>query len=460
MNWEKRICACVKILVGACIVIAIFKIFKFVERDRWVFSGGKLLRVAPPMLGNGSRIRRLRSATSGLKLPSQLDGEPLRAIGKYAFEDIGNVRSIFIPSTVETIDSRAFAAGCYELETIVVDKVNAHYVSVDGVLYDRSMKTLVACPPARKKGKLLIPEGVTKIGDYAFRGCRYTAVKVPESVEEIGKSAFAHSSCIESVPQSVHSIGESAFMGCWSLRTAKIPPAVHHIKRQTFWFCLQLTSVAIPSNSVMIIDEEAFQGCSQLTSVMIPSSVWRMGSSAFKGCSRLETVRFESCGGVFAEGAFADLTSLEKLTLLEKVRIGGRNAEGAFADCTSLAKLTLPEGLSNIGDSAFIRCRSLTEVLIPRSVRSIGRCAFCGCSGLTSLLIPESVESIGTEAFAGCSRLTSLSMPASVTEIRRNAFARCPNLHTVYVKSGDAERVRGLLAESRFEVSKVQTIER
>ena len=431
MNRVKQICECVKILLGVCIVIAIFK---FVERDRWVFSGGKLLRVAPPMLGNGSRISRLRSATSGLKLPSQLDGEPLRAIGKYAFEDLGNVRSIFIPSTVETIDSRAFAKGCYELETIVVDKVNAHYVSVDGVLYDRPMKTLMACPQALKKGKLSIPAGVTKIGDYAFNGCRGTTVKVPESVEEIGESAFALSSCIESVPQSVQSIGVEAFTMCRSLRTAHIPPAVHHIKRQTFFCCSGLTSVTIPSNGFMIIDESSFLGCSQLTSVVIPSSVKRMGSLAFEGCSRLETVRIES--------------SL------------GEIAEGAFADCTSLAKLTLPEGLMRIDDKAFIRCRSLTEVSIPRSVKYIGQCAFCGCSGLTSLLIPESVESIGTEAFAGCSKLTSVSIPPSVAEIRRNAFARCPNLRTVYVKSGDAERVRGMLAESRFEVSKVQIIER
>ena len=431
MNRVKQICECVKILLGVCIVIAIFK---FVERDRWVFSRGKLLRVAPPMLGNGSRIRRLSRAMGGLKLPSQLDGEPLRVIGKYAFEDLNDVRSIFIPSTVETIDSRAFAAGCYELEAIVVDKDNAHYVSEDGVLYDRSMKTLVACPPARKKGKLLIPEGVTKIGDYAFRGCRYTAVKVPESVEEIGESAFADSSCVESVPQSAQSIGESAFMGCRSLRTAKIPPAVHHIKRQTFCFCSQLTSVAIPSNSVMIIDEGAFLGCSQLTSVMIPSSVWRMGSSAFKGCSRLETVKIESCGGVIAEGA--------------------------FADCTSLAKLTLPEGLTRIDDKAFIRCQSLTDVLIPRSVRRIGRCAFGGCNGLISLTIPGAAEDIGREAFAGCQNLVSVSIPSGVTKIGLNGFARCPKLRTIFVKSGDAERVRGMLAKSRFDVSKVQFVER
>ena len=431
MNRVKQICECVKILLGVCIVIAIFK---FVERDRWVFSRGKLLRVAPPMLGNGRRSRSLRPATSGMKIPSKIDGEPLRAIGEYAFKDLKDVRSVFIPSTVETIDSRAFAFGGYGLESITVDKDNAHYVSVNGVLYDRSMKTLVACPSALKRERFSIPPGVTKVGDYAFHGCCGTTVTVPKDVEEIGAFAFDSSSCIESLPQSVQSIGEGAFMMCTSLVTAHIPPAVHHIKRQTFWDCSGLTSVMMPSNGVMIIDEEAFQGCSQLTSVTIPSSVWRMGSSAFKGCSRLETVKIESCGGVIAEGA--------------------------FADCTSLAKLTLPEGLTRIDDKAFIRCQSLTDVLIPRSVRRIGRCAFGGCNGLISLTIPGAAEDIGSEAFAGCQNLVSVSIPSGVTKIGLNGFARCPKLRTIFVKSGDAERVRGMLAKSRFDVSKVQFVER
>jgi len=76
------------------------------------------------------------------------------------------------------------------LTAIGVSEGNPNYASVDGVLYDKAMTTLVACP-AGKPGAFTIPNSVTAIGDYAFAVCTaLTSVTIPDSVTTIGNYAF------------------------------------------------------------------------------------------------------------------------------------------------------------------------------------------------------------------------------------------------------------------------------
>ena len=64
------------------------------------------------------------------------------------------------------------------------------------------------------RGEVVIPNGVVKIEDFAFRGCQLiTSVIIPEGVTEIGCGAFSGCARLESIviPSSVTEIGESAF---------------------------------------------------------------------------------------------------------------------------------------------------------------------------------------------------------------------------------------------------------
>ena len=204
--------------------------------------------------------------------------------------------------------------------------------------------------------KVLIEDGVTSIGDFAFCGCLgLTSVTIPNSVTSIGEAAFYDCLCLTSVtiPNSVTSIGESAFHGC---------------KR--------LTSITIP-NSVTSIGEKDFEGCTGLTSVTIPNSVTSIGFSAFVGCSGLTSVTIPN-----------SVTSI---------------GDYAFYNCSCLTSLTIGNSVTSIGYSAFCDCSGITSVSIPNSVTSIGEKAFYGCSSLTSLTIPNSVTSIGKNVFYGCS---------------------------------------------------------
>ena len=143
--------------------------------------------------------------------------------------------------------------------------------------------------------KVVIEDGVTSIGNYAFFYCQNLAsVEIPNSVTSIGKSAFYYCISLTSVeiPNSVTSIGERAFDCCKSLTSVEIPNSVTSIGDNAFNGCESLTSVEIP-NSVTSIGNYAFATCSNLTSVEIPNSVTSIGNYAFYYCKGLTSITFK-----------------------------------------------------------------------------------------------------------------------------------------------------------------------
>ena len=129
-----------------------------------------------------------------------------------------NIEMITIPASVESIGLNALG-GCYSLQQINVAQDNAAYASVDGVLFDKAMTTIV-CYPAGRSGPYTVPEGVTKLY-YSFFDCRQlTSVVLPSSLKEIGKASFYWCTSLESivVPSSVETIGVNGFLCCIGLK--------------------------------------------------------------------------------------------------------------------------------------------------------------------------------------------------------------------------------------------------
>ena len=91
------------------------------------------------------------------------------------------------------------------------------------------------------------------------------------------------------IPDGVTSIGNNAFQYCYNLTSVTIPDSVTSIGESAFSRCYNLTSVTIP-DSVTSIGNNAFSGCSNLTSVTIPSSVTSIGGGAFSRCKNLTSV--------------------------------------------------------------------------------------------------------------------------------------------------------------------------
>ena len=360
------------------------------------------------------------SASGAITIPSEIDGKSVTSIGAGAFygctgltsitipdsvtsigdgtfEDCTGLTSITIPNSVESIGSDAFA-GCSSLTSINVARGNNYYSGNNGVLFNKKKTELIRYPEGKSQTSYTIPNSVTSIGDWAFRGCTgLTSITIPDSVTSIGDRAFAGCTGLTSItiPDSVTSIGESAFAGCTGL-----------------------TSVTL-GNGVTSIEDEAFYECTGLTSITIPNSVESIGSDAFAGCSSLTSINVAR-GNNYYSGNNGVLFNKKKTELI-------RYPEGK-----SQTSYTIPNSVTSIGAGAFYGCTGLTSITIPNSVTSIGEMAFLCCRSLTSITIPDSVTSIGYGTFADCTGLTSITIPNSVTSIEDAAFDGCASLKDVY----------------------------
>lgn len=203
------------------------------------------------------------------------------------------------------------------------------------------------------------------------------------------------------IPNGVTTIGDHAFKRCWNLRSVTIPNSVRSIEESAFSGCHSLTSIDIP-NSVISIGDWAFEDCGNLSSLTIGNGVTTIGKSAFRNCKYLQSVTIPNSVTRIGSDAFEGCTGLTSVTIPNSIT---RIESGAFGFCTGLTSVTIPNSVTSIGESAFMICTHLKSVTIPNSVTSIGKKAFYECWDLRSVTIPNSVTSIGEQAFDRCEKL-------------------------------------------------------
>ncbi len=289
-----------------------------------------------------------------------------------------------------------------------------------------------------------IPDSVTKIGDCAFYGCSgLTSIAIPDSVTEIGNAAFSGCSGLTSItiPDSATKIGKVAFRGCSGLTSITIPDGVTEISNFMFEKCTHLTDITIP-NSVTEIGNSAFGECSGLTSITIPDSVTKIGEKAFDGCSGLQSVTLGRGLTTVDAAAFYNCTSVTDVINLSSNESWANLVKGFCIEGTVLKKYTgpagevvIPDGVTQIDAYAFgvsdidfyfgsekANTIKITSVTIPNSVTSIGIAAFQGCTGLTSIKGCANVVSIGNRAFYGCNQLKSFPYSEQLKEIGSHAY--------------------------------------
>lgn len=133
-----------------------------------------------------------------------------------------------------------------------------------------------------------ISEGVTYIGNNAFRGSKIYEVKLPSTITAIGKYAYAGCKNLASVqlPYGLQTIGEGAFSNCGGIGKILIPASVRNIDKKAFENCKTLGSIMLPDR-LEFIGDEAFKGCEALSSIGLPGRLEKLGKETFKGCRNL-----------------------------------------------------------------------------------------------------------------------------------------------------------------------------
>ena len=366
-----------------------------------------------------------------LKAYSKLNGEYHIRKGTIcicfsAFENCAGLTGVVIPEGITEIGDFAFS-NCPSLENILVSADNPSYVSINNCCLSKDLRKLIfGCRSS------IIPEGISMIEESAFEGCvGQTSIVMPEGVKEIGRDAFSGCTGLTNIviPDSVTEINGGAFFGCTSLTSIVIPKGVTEIGESAFGGCVGLTSVVMPK-SVTKIGWGAFKDCTSLTSIVIPKGITEIGESAFSGCTGLTGVVIPEGVTEISMNVFRDCTGLTGVVIPEGVKEIGY---GAFSGCTGLTGIVIPEGVTEIDCGAFGGCTNLTTISVSvdnPSYVSINNCCLSKdlrrlIFGCRSSIIPDGVSMIEWDAFRDCAGLTSIRIPDSVTAIGVSAFYGC-----------------------------------
>lgn len=210
--------------------------------------------------------------------------EGVSDIGDYAFNSCKSLTRVSIPDSVAKIGIYVFA-GCTSLTEIQVDPKNEVYASEDGVLFNHQKDTLIVCP-AGKPGVYNLPDNVTKLEPFAFGACtKLTAIQVGAGNPAFAcvdgvlfsrskKALIAYPAGRQgsyTVPNGVVYLESYSFNHCFELTEAVLPDTVTAIGMCAFQHSTGLTGITIPA-SVTYIGNSAFDDCPGLTTVRYTGS--------------------------------------------------------------------------------------------------------------------------------------------------------------------------------------------
>jgi hypothetical protein len=334
--------------------------------------------------------------------------------------------------------------------------------------------------------KVVLEEGVNRIGAYAFDNFHYDSyhlqeIEIPNTVSSIGNGALARTELQRVVfPDSVTELGSSVLFDCPKLSSLTFTGGISAIPDSMCYNLDALTSVVIPEG-VSAIGSGAFSNCDSLTELFLPSTLTTVESSAFRFTNLsdvyindywfnvdisygaynatmenavwhynpfggvLETgllweLRPDGCLAISGDGPMPNWTAgssqpwAGQRALITSVMIGdGVTTVGdyAFWCCTRLASASLPDTLTHLGKRAFYQCYDLAELELPSSLNYIDFFCFGYCTSLTELVLPDSVTGISTRLFQGCTGLTSVTLPYPLKTVTSWTFLNCTSLQSV-----------------------------
>ena len=288
----------------------------------------------------------------------------LISIGNNVFSWSESITNVYIPRNVAVIGRFPFY-DCTALTDIMCSNMNPYFKSVNGVLYNKDMTSLVAYPTAAAASSFDIPETVIRIemGAFAYNQS-LTHINFPENLEWIGASAIRDCDNLVSLefPDNVSYIGPACFCRCDNLITVHLPASLDTICNSIAGNLRSLTELVIPRN-VKYIDDFACAESDALKSII------------FEEGSRLEAIglkAFENSG----------LESFDMPNTVTKI-------EGQiFGYCYKLKHAHLSDNLREMDSSTFWDCTALTEGEIPGGVISVQN-AFVNCTSLKWLKIGD-----------------------------------------------------------------------
>ena len=293
---------------------------------------------------------------------------------------------------------------------------------------------------------VVIENGVTSIGDYAFGNCsNLTSVVIPNGVTSIGDGAFRYCTSLASVviPQGVTTLGVEAFISCSALTAIEIPSSVTSIGECAFHTCTALTRVdsKIPAEKLFAINSNVFQNVNSTCTIYVPIGAQYKyaeigGWNVYVNIVKDVPAHDGQCG---ADAYWLYEAETKTLTIFG---VGSTYdydyGKSPWYLKTDVANVVIQDGITGLGRYTFQYYTGLRSVTMSNSVTSVGKDVFINCTNLTSIEFSNNLTTIGENAFNNCIALEGVVIPSSVTSIAENTFYNCRSLGSIVVAEGNS----------------------
>ncbi len=398
----------------------------------------------------------------------------LKKIGVWSFGNCQNITSIVIPETVESIGAFAFS-WCSNLIDVALPEIEPQidWFAFIATEYEETIEypedgypeeahkdfkmgadgTLLAY--AGTDTKVIVPEGVKKIGKAFAGNTRITSLVLPEGLEKIDSDAFNGCILLEEivVPDSVTVISEDAFAGLRNLEKLTVPFIGESRKVETdteealfgYWFDNQSSGYLV---------EQKFNDEMKTLRVYIPYTLKELTvTDSVLRSNALQKVQLSvlnlGAGVTEIEEYAANKLGLNELNFDENIKISNIPDEsftenkltgivipktvrkiGTAFGANLLEEIVLNDGLEIIAGS-FISAK-ITSIDFPDSLIEIGDNSFKACVYLEAIEFPENLKKIGFCAFELNRQLREVVFSNSITDICASAFLFCPVKKVVF----------------------------
>jgi len=450
---------------------------------------------------------------TSLEIPATYNNIPVKTIYTEAFKNNNNITSVVISGSVEEIQSKAFYecpnlqyltlneglkfiranafGNCEKLTELNIpstvtkitgdqfmpklNKVNISDINAwCGIEFESYSNPLIYAKYLYVNNQLIenveISNNVTKIGNYAFNGCKnIKSIIIPDSVVQMGYQIFGDCTNLESItlPFLGHDVNPdygTEFRYIFGRDSQSLPASLKNvtltkgtiIKRGSFENCIYLEKILLP-DTIELIENNAFAGCTSLKNINIPNNIKEISKYSFENCNNLQFNKFDNinylgnannpylvaCGlannsqteitlhsncSIIASYAFLNCTCLTQVNMTDNVKDIGMSA---FSGCSQLSSINLSSTITALNDSLFQNCSALTNINLTSNITNIGSGVFKGCTALLSIQIPSSVKQISSSLFSDCSSLESVTLHNDIISIGTRAFENCISIKTL-----------------------------
>lgn len=403
------------------------------------------------------------------------------AIGSFAFMDCYALTTVSIPKSVTRIDTGAFR-NCSSLESVYIADLSSWCETSFG---DNTSNPLYHAHHLYLNGnlveELIIPEGVTSIGKYAFYGCSdVTSLTIPTTVGYIYSSAFVQCTSLKTIylnAKDLDTCQYNSFAGCNAIEKVIIGQGVDTLYPSVF------SAVNSP------LDENAaveFIGPNHLTlsnnfsnsdisnylssyAAILKSNknlpfFFDMYGAVYSVCDDVAYYLYSPMSNYTPPATISTEDTDERVYQVHRPTLPTR-----ISLSSSLSWLLYPEEngsyeLAIIGagpiidryqnDTPWNSYRSqISSVHIANTITAIGNYAFYGCNQVKTVQIPSQTTTVSTSAFQGCTSLASFTVAEGNTALSEEGGILYNQDQTVLLLCPPAKKTARSIPESATTIS-------